>query len=103
MHEVTESRHKRVLLEWLRRILKDKSGWKPPAAEPDGWYLTKDDRKRAPRELRLVGQKASDRDAAWNSMFQGMASAIPPRAYLMGGDPNLRGTKVRIPRKAVFS
>jgi hypothetical protein len=73
--------------------------WKPTPAEPDGWYLSKDDRSRGPGEMR--GGKAQDRNATWLSMFEAMASAEPPRAYFIG-DPRARGSKVRIPRSAVY-
>jgi len=96
--QAPESEHERLVLDWLQRA-EEGSGWKPTPAQPDGWYLTKDDRKRGPREMRKG--RTQERDAVWTSMFEAMASAEPPRAYFIG-DPRARGMRVRIPRSAVY-
>ena len=105
--QVPESAHERAFLDWLRRILDKNDGWKPPEGTVkldngegcDGWIFTKDDRKRTPRgTLRPEGRNTtSERDAAWISMFSAMASATPPRCYLLG-ERGQRGLKVLIPR-----
>ena len=98
--QAPESNHERLVMDWVRRTVESSDvKWKPTPAEPDGWYLSKDDRSRGPGEMR--GGKAQDRNATWLSMFEAMASAEPPRAYFIG-DPRARGSKVRIPRCAVY-
>jgi Protein of unknown function (DUF3987) len=103
IHQIPESRHERLVLDWLRRALENpKAGWKPAPAQPDGWYLTRDDRQRGPNEMRLPEkEKERERDAVWKFMFEAMASADPPRAYFVG-DPKQRGSKVGIPHSAVY-
>jgi Protein of unknown function (DUF3987) len=103
--QIPESNHERLVLNWILRTVEDPDDkrWKPTPAQPDGWYLTKDDRKRGPNEMRFSGKgQTNEREAVWMSMFNAMASAEPPRAYLIG-DPRKPGLKVRIPRGAVYS
>lgn len=98
--QAPESDHERLVLDWLRRTVENPDAkWKPTPAQPDGWYLTKDDRKRGPNEMRSGTTR--ERDELWLSMFGAMASAEPPRAIFVG-DPRARGGKVRIPRAAVY-
>jgi Protein of unknown function (DUF3987) len=98
--QAPESDHERLVLDWLRRTVENPDAkWKPTPAQPDGWYMTKDDRKRGPNEMRSGTTR--ERDELWLSMFAAMASAEPPRAIFVG-DPRARGGKVRIPRDAVY-
>jgi hypothetical protein len=93
IHQIPESRHERLVLDWLRRAIENpRAGWKPTPAEPDGWYLTRDDRNKGPGEMRLPEkEKTAERDAVWKSMFEAMASAEPARhtssAILAPGAP----------------
>jgi hypothetical protein len=102
INQIPESHHERLFLDWLKRAVEATSGWKPAEAEPDGWVITKDDRKRGPNELRFQGAgQTAERERVWKSMLEAMASARPPRVYFIG-DLKERGFKVRIPRRAVY-
>ena len=111
--QIPESKAEREFLDWLRHTLdKDDGGWKPrevtlkidKKVTCNGWIFTKDDRKRAPRGMIRTepGRSASrDRDAAWQSMFEAMSSAVPERCHLIG-EWGQRGMKVLIPRSALY-
>ena len=64
INQIPESHHERGLC-WIGcdgAIENPKAGWKPAPAEPDGWYLTRDDRgSRGPGEMRFQAKGQNGR------------------------------------------
>jgi len=112
--QIPESKAERAFLDWLRHAIEGKtdSKWRPledtvkidKKVTCNGWLFTKNDRNKSPRGMfpKEPGQKSTPRgrDEDWVSMFEAMATATPPRCYLLG-EKGERGLRVLIPRTAV--